>query len=117
MHILDDDGHADQNPVSRVLRTTWGALGALIAASVIGGTAVLWFAGIPSGDTVEDLDKRVQRLETRSEDLEDKQTWVICNSVPQNRPDVLAALQVDCRYDSATRETIRGVPVLKDEDE
>lgn len=121
MNIIPENG---LQPVTRFLRSTWGALAVIAAAGAIGWASALWFARLPAVGSLTELDGRVKQVERNQRILvdslsstADRLVWVICTSVPPNRRDVLAALRVDCGFDSRDRNTIRGVPLLENNEE
>lgn len=83
----------------RLIHSTWGALFALGAAMVVGGAAVAWWSGLTTvpGD-VEILKARVAVNADSIAIVSKRAVWIICTSVPPNRRDVLAAMEIDCRY-------------------
>jgi len=85
--------------LSQLLHSTWGALLVIFAAAVAGGVVQARL-----GNQAQ-LPEKVAALETITETHTDsvnaisrRSVWIICTTVPPNRPDVLAALEVNCRF-------------------
>lgn len=68
-------------------------------AAVVGGTAVAWFSGLTTVPNDVDRLKATTQVHADSIGIISKRaTWIICTSVPPNRRDVLAAMEINCQY-------------------